>query len=171
MSTCATRCRQTCRTPASPRARSPRGGHRRSGRNQSGSTPCWPPPTMCCCSSTSLRNHRVAERQRRHVHAQAPVLATNGSGMHAHQSLWKDGKPLFHDESGYAGLSDLARHCIGGISAPRAVAAGLHQPDGQLLTASGARLRGPDQPGLQPAQTVRPVSASRSPATTRRPSA
>ncbi|GAB4587692.1 hypothetical protein Ntsu_55240 [Nocardia sp. IFM 10818] len=44
-----------------------------------------------------------------------PLFGDNGSGMHAHQSLWKDGKPLFHDEAGYAGLSDLARHYIGGI--------------------------------------------------------
>ena len=35
--------------------------------------------------------------------------------MHAHQSLWKDGEPLFHDENGYAGLSDTARYYIGGI--------------------------------------------------------
>ncbi|MGH3949352.1 MAG: glutamine synthetase beta-grasp domain-containing protein, partial [Pseudonocardiaceae bacterium] len=35
-----------------------------------------------------------------------PLFGDNGSGMHAHQSLWKDGAPLFHDESGYAGLSD-----------------------------------------------------------------
>ena len=44
-----------------------------------------------------------------------PLSGDNGSGMHAHQSLWKDGKPLFHDESGYAGLSDMARYYIGGI--------------------------------------------------------
>ena len=44
-----------------------------------------------------------------------PLFGDNGSGMHCHQSLWKDGKPLFHDESGYAGLSDMARHYIGGI--------------------------------------------------------
>ncbi len=44
-----------------------------------------------------------------------PLFGDNGSGMHVHQSLWKDGKPLFHDEAGYAGLSDLARHYIGGI--------------------------------------------------------
>ncbi|HIW95593.1 MAG TPA: type I glutamate--ammonia ligase [Candidatus Corynebacterium gallistercoris] len=44
-----------------------------------------------------------------------PLAGDNGSGMHAHQSLWKDGKPLFHDESGYAGLSDTARYYIGGI--------------------------------------------------------
>ena len=44
-----------------------------------------------------------------------PLAADNGSGMHAHQSLWKDGEPLFHDENGYAGLSDTARYYIGGI--------------------------------------------------------
>ena len=44
-----------------------------------------------------------------------PLAGDNGSGMHAHQSLWKDGKPLFHDENGYAGLSDMARYYIGGI--------------------------------------------------------
>ena len=44
-----------------------------------------------------------------------PLFGDNGSGMHCHQSLWKDGAPLFHDEQGYAGLSDTARHYIGGI--------------------------------------------------------
>lgn len=44
-----------------------------------------------------------------------PLFGDNGSGMHTHQSLWKGGSPLFHDEAGYAGLSDLARHYIGGI--------------------------------------------------------
>ncbi len=44
-----------------------------------------------------------------------PVFRDNGSGMHVHQSLWKDGQPLFFDENGYAGLSDLARWYIGGV--------------------------------------------------------
>ena len=44
-----------------------------------------------------------------------PLFGDNGSGMHAHQSLWKDGKPLFYDELGYAGLSDVARWYIGGL--------------------------------------------------------
>ena len=44
-----------------------------------------------------------------------PLFGDNGSGMHAHQSLWKDGQPLFHDEAGYAGLSDMARYYIGGL--------------------------------------------------------
>ncbi|MDH5372836.1 MAG: type I glutamate--ammonia ligase [Acidimicrobiia bacterium] len=44
-----------------------------------------------------------------------PVFMDNGSGMHTHQSLWKDGVPLFYDENGYAGLSDMARWYIGGL--------------------------------------------------------
>ena len=46
-----------------------------------------------------------------------PVFQDNGSGMHTHLSLWKAGEPLFYDESGYAGLSDLARWFIGGLLA------------------------------------------------------
>ena len=44
-----------------------------------------------------------------------PIFQDNGSGMHSHQSLWLDGKPLFYDEEGYAGLSDTARYYIGGL--------------------------------------------------------
>jgi len=44
-----------------------------------------------------------------------PVFGDNGSGMHTHMSLWKEGSPLFYDENGYAGLSDIARWYIGGI--------------------------------------------------------
>jgi glutamine synthetase len=44
-----------------------------------------------------------------------PVFEDNGSGMHTHQSLWKGGEPLFFDETGYAGLSDVARWYIGGL--------------------------------------------------------
>ena len=43
-----------------------------------------------------------------------PLFGDNASGMHCHQSLWKDGKPLFAGD-GYAGTSDLMRHYIGGL--------------------------------------------------------
>jgi glutamine synthetase len=43
-----------------------------------------------------------------------PIYADNGSGMHTHQSLWKDGQPLFAGD-GYAGLSQMALWYIGGL--------------------------------------------------------
>ncbi|MBW2424584.1 MAG: type I glutamate--ammonia ligase [Deltaproteobacteria bacterium] len=43
-----------------------------------------------------------------------PLYDDNGSGMHTHQSIWKDGNPLFAG-SGYAGLSDLGLWYVGGI--------------------------------------------------------
>ncbi|HOL48850.1 MAG TPA: type I glutamate--ammonia ligase, partial [bacterium] len=43
-----------------------------------------------------------------------PIFGDNGSGMHCHQSLWKNGKPLFAGD-GYAGLSDIALYYIGGL--------------------------------------------------------
>jgi glutamine synthetase len=43
-----------------------------------------------------------------------PLFGDNGSGMHTHISLWKEGKPLFAGD-GYAGLSEMALHAIGGL--------------------------------------------------------
>ncbi|HSK96557.1 MAG TPA: type I glutamate--ammonia ligase [Euzebyales bacterium] len=44
-----------------------------------------------------------------------PIFGDNGSGMHTHQSLWNGDEPLFYDEAGYAGLSDVGRWYIGGL--------------------------------------------------------
>jgi len=44
-----------------------------------------------------------------------PLFGDNGNGMHCHQSLWKDGSPLFYDEMGYGGLSDIGRWYVGGL--------------------------------------------------------
>lgn len=43
-----------------------------------------------------------------------PIKADNGSGMHTHMSIWKEGKPLFAG-NGYAGLSDTCLYYIGGV--------------------------------------------------------
>jgi glutamine synthetase len=60
-----------------------------------------------------IRN--VAKRQGKSVtFMPKPIFDDNGSGMHTHLSLWKDGAPLFAGD-GYAGLSDLALHGIGGL--------------------------------------------------------
>ncbi|AKV55411.1 glutamine synthase [Bifidobacterium actinocoloniiforme DSM 22766] len=46
-----------------------------------------------------------------------PIAGDNGTGMHCHQSLWRSGSPLFYDEKGYGGLSDIARWYVGGLIA------------------------------------------------------
>ncbi len=59
--------------------------------------------------NVALRNGKTA------TFMPKPIFGDNGSGMHCHQSIWNDGEPLFYDESGYAGLSDMARWYIGGL--------------------------------------------------------
>jgi len=46
-----------------------------------------------------------------------PLYGDNGNGMHVHQSIWKDGKNMFYDKNGYAGLSDVAKKYIAGVFA------------------------------------------------------
>ena len=69
-----------------------------------------------------------------------PIFGDNGSGMHTHQSLWKGGEPLFYDENGYAGLSEMARHYVGGLlkHAPRRV--GVCCGDNQFPTSGWCRV-------------------------------
>ncbi len=44
-----------------------------------------------------------------------PLFGDNGSGMHTHQSLWNGDTNLFYDKDGYALLSEMCRHYIGGL--------------------------------------------------------
>ena len=83
-----------------------------------------------------------------------PLFGDNGSGMHTHQSLWLGGEPLFYDETGYAGLSDIGPlvHRRPAHHAPSLLR--VHQPDRQLVPPPGAGLRGAGQPGLLAAQPL-----------------
>ncbi|MAE60665.1 MAG: type I glutamate--ammonia ligase [Planctomycetaceae bacterium] len=44
-----------------------------------------------------------------------PLYGDNGSGMHCHQSIWKNGKNVFYEAGGYANLSQTAMYYIGGL--------------------------------------------------------
>jgi glutamine synthetase len=57
-----------------------------------------------------------------------PLFGDNGSGMHVHQSLWKEDAPLFYDEKGYALLSNVARWYIGGLITHAPALLGLCAP-------------------------------------------
>jgi glutamine synthetase len=56
-----------------------------------------------------------------------PIFGDNGSGMHTHQSIWKDGKPLFAGKE-YAGVSQMCIHYIGGILKHAPALAALTNP-------------------------------------------
>jgi glutamine synthetase len=56
-----------------------------------------------------------------------PLFGDNGSGMHVHMSLWKDGKNLFAGNK-YAGLSETALHFIGGILKHAPALCGITNP-------------------------------------------
>lgn len=43
-----------------------------------------------------------------------PIYGDNGSGMHVHQSIWKDGQPIFAGDR-YADLSETCLYYIGGV--------------------------------------------------------
>lgn len=99
-----------------------------------------------------------------------PVFGDNGSGMHCHQSLWQNGEPLFYDERGYAGLSDVARWYIGGLIEHSSAVLAFTNP---TVNSYKRLVPGYEAPvNMVYSQGNRPqASASPSPAPTPRPSA
>ncbi len=82
-----------------------------------------------------------------------PVYGDNGSGMHVHQSLWKDGKPMFAGNK-YSDLSDACLYYIGGIIRHARTLNAFTNPSTNSLQASGAGLRGAGAARLFGAQSL-----------------
>jgi glutamine synthetase len=61
-----------------------------------------------CVKNVARRNGKTA------TFMPKPVFEDNGTGMHTHQSIWKDGKPTFAGKE-YGGMSKIAMHYIAGI--------------------------------------------------------
>lgn len=57
-----------------------------------------------------------------------PIYGDNGSGMHVHMSLWKDGETVMYGKDGYANLSETALHFIAGIFAHASALAAFTNP-------------------------------------------
>ena len=62
-----------------------------------------------CAKNTARKHGKLA------CFMPKPIFQDNGSGMHTHQSLWKEGKNVFYEPGGYADLSQTCLHYIGGI--------------------------------------------------------
>ena len=71
-----------------------------------------------------------------------PIFGDNGNSMHTHQSLWKQGKPLFFGD-GYAGLSELALWYIGGLIKHGPALAALVSPTTNSYKRLSAALEAP----------------------------
>ncbi len=73
-----------------------------------------------CKMADQLLMYKYVVKQVSRIHGLAatfmpkPLFGDNGSGMHCHQSIWKDGRPLFAGD-GYAGFSQMGLYYIGGI--------------------------------------------------------
>ena len=100
-----------------------------------------------------------------------PLFQDNGSGMHTHQSLWKNGKNLFYERGGYADISKMCLYYIGGILKHAPALLAFIAPSHQLATSGWCRATRRRSTSCTASATARPPSASRCTPRRRGPSA
>ena len=139
-------------------------------RSTTSSTPCCTPADEVMLFKYIVKNTAWAAGKTA-TFMPKPLFGDNGSGMHAHQSLWNGGEPLFYDETGYGGLSDMARWYIGGLlhHAPSLLA--FTNPTVNSYHRLVPGYEAPVNLVYSASATAPPASGSRSPAPTPRPSA
>src|SRR5258708_34110139 len=109
----------------------------------------------------NLQIYKYCIRQVAHIYGKPAtfmpkaVYGDNGSGMHCHQSIWKDGKPVFAGNT-YADLSETCLHYIGGIIKHAKAINAFTNPS----TNSYKRLVPPSAAPVLPAYSPRNRSAS-----------
>ena len=76
-------------------------------------------PMVSVCDSIQIYKYIVKAVSNQYGKAATfmpkPLFGDNGTGMHTHQSLWKDGETVFYDPDGYAQTSEMMRFYIGGL--------------------------------------------------------
>ena len=76
-------------------------------------------PMVSVCDSIQVYKYIVKAMSRKFgkvaTFMPKPLFGDNGTGMHTHQSLWKDGETVFYDPNGYAQTSEMMRFYIGGL--------------------------------------------------------
>jgi glutamine synthetase len=75
-----------------------------------------------CAKNTARKHGKTA------TFMPKPIFQDNGSGMHTHQSLWKNGKNIFYERGGYADISKTCLYYIGGILKHASALCGLVAP-------------------------------------------
>ncbi|MFQ5898918.1 MAG: type I glutamate--ammonia ligase [Candidatus Methylomirabilia bacterium] len=75
-----------------------------------------------CAKNTALKHGKTA------TFMPKPIFQDNGSGMHTHQSVWKNGKNVFYERGGYADVSKTCLYYIGGILKHASALCGLVAP-------------------------------------------
>ncbi len=75
-----------------------------------------------CAKNTAKKHGKTA------TFMPKPIFMDNGSGMHTHQSLWKNGKNIFYERGGYADISKTCLYYIGGILKHASALCGLVAP-------------------------------------------
>ena len=90
--------------------------------------------TTLVAQADAVQTYKYLLRQVAHANGKVatfmpkPLFNDNGTGMHTHQSLWKDGATLFYDADGYAESSEMMRFYIGGLLRHAPAILGLAAP-------------------------------------------